>query len=248
MNEKLTKKAYPLLALALGLCGAGCRFLLYATGVDAKGLLVPGHPAAWVLGLLTAAAALMAALAWRLSREDDKAPDDPGRGLVPALGSAVMALGALSVVLLPESGGIPALLRIHRLLSVAAAVCLLAAAGFRLRGKPVPFGCSALAAVFLFIHVVSRYRAWSGDPQVMDYLFSLGAGLCLTLTAYYETALAVGLGGRRLRLALGTLGIFFCFTAAARGEYPALHLCGGLWLLAMLLTARPGERLEGADL
>ena len=30
MNENLSRKLYPLLALSLGLVGAGCRFLLYA--------------------------------------------------------------------------------------------------------------------------------------------------------------------------------------------------------------------------
>ena len=72
-----------------------------------------------------------------------------------------------------------------------------------------------------------------------DYLHTLGAGLSLALFSYYETALTVGLGGRRQRLALGTLGIFCCVTAAARGEYPVLHLCGAVWIFTVLFTARP---------
>ena len=128
--------------------------------------------------------------------------------------------------------------------AVLAAACLLTAAVFRFLGKPVPFGCYAGAAVFFFVHVVTRYRAWSGNPQMVDYLHALGAGLCLSLFSYYETALTVGLGGRRQRLALGTLGIFCCVAAAARGEYPVLHLCGAGWLLSVLLTVRPGESKE----
>ena len=155
-----------------------------------------------------------------------------------------MALGVLSTLLLPENNGIATLLRLHRILSVLAFFCLLAAAVFRLMGKPVPFGCYAGAAVFFFVHVVTRYRAWSGNPQMADYLHALGAGLCLSLVSYYETALVVGLGGRRQRFALGILGIFCCVAAAARGEYPALHLCGAVWILSVLLTVRPGESKE----
>ena len=62
--------------------------------------------------------------------------------------------------------------------------------------------------------------------------------------AYGLNALTVGLGGRRQRLALDTLGIFCCVAAAARGEYPVLHLCGAGWLLSVLLTVRPGESKE----
>lgn len=244
MNENLTRKLYPLLGLALGLVGAGCRFLLYALGMDEKGLLVPGHPAAVLLWVVTAAAVLAAVLAAMTFREDNKAPDETCRSIPEALGTAVMALGVLSTLLLPENNGIATLLRLHRILSVLAFFCLLAAAVFRLMGKPVPFGCYAGAAVFFFVHVVTRYRAWSGNPQMADYLHALGAGLCLSLVSYYETALVVGLGGRRQRFALGILGIFCCVTAAARGEYPLMHLCGAVWILSVLLTVRPGESKE----
>lgn len=244
MNENLTRKLYPLLGLALGLVGAGCRFLLYALGMDEKGLLVPGHPAAIALWVVTAAAVLTAVLAAMTFREDNKAPDETCRSIPEALGTAVMALGVLSTLLLTENNGIATLLRLHRILSVLAFFCLLAAAVFRLMGKPVPFGCYAGAAVFFFVHVVTRYRAWSGNPQMADYLHALGAGLCLSLVSYYETALVVGLGGRRQRFALGILGIFCCVAAAARGEYPALHLCGAVWILSVLLTVRPGESKE----
>lgn len=244
MNENLTRKLYPLLGLALGLVGAGCRFLLYALGMDEKGLLVPGHPAAVLLWVVTAAAVLAAVLAAMTFREDNKAPDETCRSIPEALGTAVMALGVLSTLLLPENNGIATLLRLHRILSVLAFFCLLAAAVFRLMGKPVPFGCYAGAAVFFFVHVVTRYRAWSGNPQMADYLHALGAGLCLSLVSYYETALVVGLGGRRQRFALGILGIFCCVAAAARGEYPLMHLCGAVWILSVLLTVRPGESKE----
>lgn len=244
MNENLSRKLYPLLGLALGLVGAGCRFLLYALGMDEKGLLVPGHPAAIALWVVTAAAVLAAVLAAMTFREDNKAPDETCRSIPEALGTAVMALGVLSTLILPENNGIATLLRLHRILSVLAFFCLLAAAMFRLMGKPVPFGCYAGAAVFFFVHVVTRYRAWSGNPQMADYLHALGAGLCLSLVSYYETALVVGLGGRRQRFALGILGIFCCVAAAARGEYPALHLCGAVWILSVLLTVRPGESKE----
>lgn len=244
MNENLSRKLYPLLGLALGLVGAGCRFLLYALGMDEKGLLVPGHPAAIALWVVTAAAVLAAVLAAMTFREDNKAPDETCRSIPEALGTAVMALGVLSTLLLPENNGIATLLRLHRILSVLAFFCLLAAAVFRLMGKPVPFGCYAGAAVFFFVHVVTRYRAWSGNPQMADYLHALGAGLCLSLVSYYETALVVGLGGRRQRFALGILGIFCCVAAAARGEYPLMHLCGAVWILSVLLTVRPGESKE----
>ena len=239
MNENLSCKLYPLLALALGLVAAGCRFLLYALGTDEKGLLVAGHPAAVALWIVTAGGILTAALAALTFREDNKAPDDSRGAVFRAFGTAVMAAGVFSTLLLPEGNGIAVLLRLHRVLAAAGAACLLGAAVFCLLGKPVPFGCYAGAAVFFFVHVLTRYRAWSGDPQMTDYLHALGAGLSLALFSYYNTALLVGLGGRRQRLLFGTLGIFFCVAAAARGEYPVMHLCGAIWMLSLLLTVRP---------
>lgn len=244
MNENLSRKLYPLLGLALGLAGAGCRFLLYALGTDEKGLIISGHPAALALWAVTAGAILAAVLAGAGFREDNKIPDENRRSLPRVLGSALMALGVFGTLLLPEADGIAGLLRVHGVLAAAAFFCLLAAALFSLLGKPVPFGCYAGAAVFFFVHVVTRYRAWSGNPQMTDYFHALGAGLCLSLFSYYETALAVGLGGRRQRLIVGTLGIFCCVVAAARGEYPLMHLCGAVWMLAVLLTVRPGKSGE----
>ena len=238
MNENLSRKLYPLLALALGLVGAGCRFLVYALGMDEKGLLVAGHPASVALWIVTAAGVLAAVLAALTFREDNKAPDEGRGAILRAFGAAVMAVGVFST-LLPEGNGIAVLLRLHRILAAVGTVCLLTAAVFCLLGKPVPFGCYAGAAVFFFVHVLTRYRAWSGDPQMTDYLHALGSGLSLALFSYYETALLVGLGGRRQRLALGTLGIFCCVAAAARGEYPVMHLCGAIWMLSVVLSVRP---------
>ena len=239
MNENLSRKLYPLLALALGLVGAGCRFLVYALGMDEKGLLVAGHPASVALWIVTAAGVLAAVLAALTFREDNKAPDEGRGAILRAFGAAFMAIGVFSTLLLPEGNGIQVLLRLHRILAAVGAVCLLTAAVFCLLGKPVPFGCYAGAAIFFFVHVLTRYRAWSGDPQMTDYLHALGSGLSLALFSYYETALLVGLGGRRQRLALGTLGIFCCVAAAARGEYPVMHLCGAIWMLSVLLSVRP---------
>lgn len=239
MNENQTRKIFPVLGLALGLMGAGCRFLLYALGMDEKGLLVAGHPASaamWAVTVLGMAGAVAAAVTFR---EDTMAPDETEKNVPAALGTAVMAVGIFSTLLLPEENGIAVLLGLHRLLAVLGAACLTAAAVYRFRGKAAPFGCYAGAAVFFLIHALTRYRAWSGNPQMADYIHALGAGLCLALFSYYETALTVGLGGRRQRLALGTLGIFCCVTAAARGEYPVLHLCGAVWIFTVLFTARP---------
>lgn len=240
--KKQANKFYPLLALILGFAAAGCRAALYALGTDAKGLLVSGHPAAIALWVVTAAALVLAAAAWLRTREEDVCGES--RNVPEALGTAVMALGVLSTMLFPEKGGIAVLMRIHGILSLLGFGGLLAAAGFLLAGKKPPFGCYAAAAVFLLVHVVARYRVWSSNPQLANYLFALGAGLCLTLVSYYQAALAVGLGGIRQRLALGSLGIFFCITAAVRGEYPVLHICSAGWLLSLLLTAKTGETEE----
>ena len=106
MNENLSRKLYPLLALALGLVGAGCRFLVYALGMDEKGLLVAGHPASVALWIVTAAGVLAAVLAALTFREDNKAPDEGRGAILRAYGDVFQDHGVLSSQLLPESIGL----------------------------------------------------------------------------------------------------------------------------------------------
>lgn len=246
MKQQTNRWFFPLLSLGLGLLAGGCRFMLYAAGLDGKGLILAHHPAAIALWILTGLACAAAAAGGILWRGENRAADGQNCPVLQAAGYLFMAGGICSTLLIPEEGGIPILMILHRYAAYAAVAALIAGAVCRLLGKPVPFFCPALASVFLLIHALARYRVWSSDPQPVDYLFALGASLCLCLFAYCETALSVRLEGRRQRLITGILGIFFTVATSARGEYELLHLGGALWMILTLLTGQSGEKAEDA--
>lgn len=244
MKSQTNRWFFPLLSLGLGLLAGGCRFMLYAAGLDQKGLILMRHPAAIALWVLTALALATAAAGGILWRGENRAADVPNCPALQAAGYLCMAGGICSTLLIPEAGGIPILMVLHRYLAYVAVAALIAGAVYRAMGKPIPFFCPSLASLFLLVHALARYRVWSSDPQPVDYLFALGASLCLCLFAYYEAALSVRLSGRRQRLITGVLGIFFTVATSARGEYELLHLGGAFWMLLTLLTGQSERQTE----
>ncbi len=242
MNQSNSRYLFPV--IGLGGLASICRFILYTTGIDSKGLPVPGHPAAIAMWCVSAAAAVVCLLAILRFKGDNLCPDENRRNIPAAIGAAAAAIGLLSVLLTEDSGGIAILRQLHRIFAIPAAASMLAVAIFRAAGKPVPFLCRAIGTVFFLLHALARYQTWSSDPQAVDYLFALGAVLCLSVFSYCGCALTVSLPGRRRQLFAGLLGIFCCMTAGVRGEYPIFHWTCALWVAAELLTVRPTSGKE----
>ncbi len=229
-------KYSPFLFLAAGAVGALARAGLYTFGVDSTGLLAADHPLyrfCWGLTFLAAAAAGVCALR-----------ADPRREIAPApwLAGVCAVLSALGI----GFGVIPALSQLSGALEITwAALGLLSipavlTAGVQVcRGRRPSFLLHGILCLFYAVHLICRYRVWSGIPQLADYDFQLLASVCLLLTAFLHTAVDAGMGQRRPMLFFSLMAGFFSLLCFARSDFPLLYLTGGLWALGSL--AFPGE-------
>lgn len=217
------------------------RMVLYATAVDAKGLLVRSHPLGIALTVLTAGVLIRILPAVRKAdiMEDTASADLPG-----AVGSVAAGAGILVTVL---TGG-PAmgshLESVWRILGLAAPVCLFLAAAARALGKKPFFLLHVTVCLFFVLHIVTGYQLWSGMPQMQDYLFTLLGTMTLMFFGFYKAAREAGCGRPRMELGMGLAAIFLCLAELARSSDPALYLGGLLWVVTDLWSMPNGSAGE----
>lgn len=247
---KLTgnQRALWVAAMGIGVISAMLRKRLYWS-VDERLLLIPGQPELASLLALTAVAVVCVVLcAWPLAGsdryEDNFGPSGPG-----AVGHFLLAAGVLVTALLepPKMAGYLGLC--WQVLGILAPVCLAAAGIARLRGKQPFFLLHLVVCLYFVFHVVNQYRSWSGNPQLLDFLFALFGSIALILFSYYQTAFDVGAGKRRPMLIWGFLGIYLCLVALAKTDYPLVYAGGIFWIVSNLcsLTPKPVPEGEGEN-
>ena len=237
---KLTKNQIALWVAAVGIgsISALMRKRLYWS-VDERGLLIPGQPEVIGLLALTVIAVVFILVLVRPLAGSDRYEDNFGPSGPSALGHFLLAAGILATAVLeaPKMGGYLGLC--WQVLGYVAPVCLVAAGIARLRGKQ-PFFLLHLAVCLYFVfHVVNQYRSWSGNPQLLDYLFALFGSIALILFSYYQTAFDVGTGKRRPMLVWGFLGIYLCLVNLAKTEYPLVYAGGVMWIVSNLCSLTP---------
>lgn len=244
--KKTSKIEYlPLLVLALGAAAAAVRGLMYQTAVDAKGLLTRDDPLQWVL-LILCVLAVAAVLPVARQKGSNRYSDNFRSGIVPALGSIVMAAGVIATLLAGNPMPRPLLVLLWYASGVLAAAALVWAA-FSLKKGSVPFVlCYGVLCLFFALQMISRYQPWSGNPQSQDWVFSLLGAVGLTLCAYHRSAFCADKGNRRIFLATALLTVFACCTALPHTEYFALYLCGGIWAFTGLCRVAAVPEPEAA--
>ena len=240
MKHLLKAKDLPAVIGALGVLGMLLRFLINMTAMDAGGLVIPGHPLAVALCLVTAAAVVLTVTrVWSLDGGRKYAPNFPA-SRAAAVGCGLMALCTMVTVAFSwERSGL-GLWRYA--LGVAAGSGLIFLAFARFRGSKPSFLFHTVVCAFFAIHMVSRYRPWSGDPQLLDYIFEVFACIGLMLFAYYQASFEVGLGKRRVQLGLGLLTAYCCLTALPGSLFPLLYGGGAVWTLTNLCNLTPPPR------
>ena len=236
-----------LLILGAGLLGGLLRALLYATGTDEKGLLVPGHWAGIALWILTAAVGVILALTLRKIPNPDACGDACPASVLSAGGSFLAAVGFLVSGL--SGWGRTA----SSMDSAVGGLSLLSAAalgyvGFcRLTRKKPIFLCHAAVCVCFALRMVCQYRSWSSDPQLQDYCFHMTAHVCLMLASYHMAAFDSGAGRRKTLWFLGCAGAYLCLVSLWGNREPLFMVLCGIWLLTALPELKPeDEPREGA--
>lgn len=235
----LTVKSANLKYLILGAGGLGLalRTVLYATGIDARGLLVRGHWAEIGLWIVTAVAVLGIFLLTRPITGSKYHQKAFPRSTAAAVGCAAAAAGIL-LNITPGSQG-TALETVELILGGIAIAALLALAFCRFTGrKPTAFFHCAVC-VYLALRMVGQYRLWSSIPQLQDYCFYLGAHVALMLTAYQLAAFDAGMGNHRTLWAWGLASLYLCCLSLVGDGQPLLMLCCGIWVYTNLSQLRP---------
>lgn len=241
---KLSTKPYllKLFVLSASLLGLMLRLVLYATGIDGKGLLIAGHWAGTGVTVLTGAVILGLLVLTRAiagpARYSHAHPQSVPAGLgCLALAAAVLLSCLGEIASPPDSVG--TLVRwVLGFLAVISLACLCVC---RIAGAKPLFLFHVIVCVYFAVRMVTQYQQWSSDPQVQDYAFYLLALLALTLTAYQHAAFDVNMGKHRAVWFTGLVAVYLCLTAVRGAGDTWLLLAAAFWSFTNLtcLKARP---------
>lgn len=238
------EKKMPLAVGAMGLVGMALRLLIALVATDSRGLTVSGHPLTVILwGLTAVVAAAVSVFVWNRAGSRNYGANFPASSGA-AIGCGIMALCVMasSALNLERS----TLGYVHYGLGLVSGSCLIFLTYGRYRGIATSFLFHCFVCVFLAVHLVSRYRPWSGDPQMLDYIFEVFACVLLMLYAYQQAAFQVGMGKRRTLLWLGLAAGYCSFVAVATAPMPLLYLGGGIWALTNLCSLELPRRRKAA--
>lgn len=241
MKRQLQNLLLPVLAAGMGLFALVLRLCQSLIGVDEKGLLIPFHPFALLLWLLTAVAAVLTVLQVRTLDGSRRYAGNFAPSMSAALGCFAMAAGILFTLLLGPDAAMRLEL-VRNLVGFLSIPSLIWVGICRKKGSRPFFGFHAIVCVYLMLHTITRYQSWSSQPQLLIFLFPMMGCVLLTLFSYYQAAFDVGMGQRRMQLGTGLLGAYFCFAALAGGQDLPLYAAGGIWMLTNLCSLTPPRR------
>lgn len=249
---KLTFNTDRLKYLILGAGGLGLilRILLYATGIDGRGLLVADHWAHIALWIVTIAVAAAVFLLTRFLG----GPTDYKAAYPVSFPAAVGAFAAMLGIAVTTGQEFAEFSSRLNLIVWVLGLCSVAAMGYigicRLTGrKPYPLP-HALLCLYFALRMVSQYQQWSADPQLQDYCFFLGAYVALMLTAYHHAAFDADMGSHKQLWLFSLASVYLC-CLSLKGNMDLLLLAGcGIWaftnLTSRTIFQRPAPKADAS--
>lgn len=224
----------------LGVLGCVLRRWLYTVALNSRQLLPPLHPLELALWAVTAGGLVFAAL-WAWGQRGSGAYGDnfPAASFTEAAGHILFASGIALTVLGRDSlmGGW--LGAAWKILGILSALALVAAAFCRATGRKPYSLLHGVVCLFLALHIVDHYRTWSGDPQLMNYVYALFGAMALMFSVYYLAAFEAGAGKRRMALFMDLAAVLLCLVNVSQGVDWRLYLRGAVW--AGLCAPREGR-------
>lgn len=247
MTNPNKKYLLPPAVLVLSIAAYVLRRALYATAVDAKNLLLPGHPLEILLWMVVLFGAALIVFTVRKLDGSQDYEDNFTPSTSAALGHFLMGCTVLMMALLYRLplDGIVSL--VWKALGILCGPAMIWGGFCRMKGRKPFFGIHAAECLFLLLYLVSQYQSWSGNPQMQDYVFELLALVCLTLFSYQCAAFEAGTGNRRMQLAMGLLALLLCGAANFRAQVPALYFSGLVWTAADLCRLDPPLKKDEVD-
>ena len=226
---------------AAGGLGLVLRILLYATGIDGRGLLVRGHWASTALCILSVAVLAGAFLFTRKmdGKVDHEAAYPASKAAALGAFAAMIGIGITTVSEFATFSN-----RLHLivwLLGLCSAVFMGWMGICRLGGKKPSVLLGATVCLYFALRMVSRYQRWSADPQLYDYCFYLMAYAALMLTAYQHAAFDADMGNHRNLWFFSLMAGYLCCVSLKGISDAALLLGCGIWAFTNLTTQVPQE-------
>ena len=223
----------PMLKKIVPCCGAaafGLYRLLYAVGVDGRGLLKSWH-FSWVLLCILSAAVgvLILASTARLSQGDPRF-----RRSIPA---AVCCVLAAASTLFTGLGCLWHGQLAYAVVAMLAAAAFVAVTFCRFLGRRPNFLMHAVICIHFLLQLLKLYQANSFDPQTQDYLFQILACIALACTAYQLAMADLNRGSRRWLWMAGLSAGYLCMLSLGSSA-TGLFLTGAAWAFTALVTPR----------
>lgn len=225
MTRTITLKIF---TLATALLGYLLRYLLYATAIDQKGLLMGGH---WATCCLTVLSLVFLAGLVLLARNPEKelsyeecfTPSAP-RGMGALIGATGILIRSFR-----NLGMVDRLDKLSIIFGIAAGICLVIVGVCRIFGSKPYFLCHSVLSLFFAITMVGQYRHWSADPQLMNYGFYVAAFVCLMLCAYFLANFHVDTRNHRALWVTAMAAAYFCAVAIPESGDGFFLLACGIW-------------------
>lgn len=229
------RPAYLKLAMVgSGLAGLGLYRLLYATGLDGRGLLKSGHPAWIILCLMSLLAGGFAAVnAIRVKGAGGRPPHSLPACIACAAAAVSTLLSAISDL---GNGSI-----IYAFAALLAVLSFGAVALCRLQGRRPNFLLHVVICIFFTLQMLKIYQTRSVDPQIQDYFFQLLACIALTTTAYQLAAFDLGRGQRRWLCLAALCAVYLCVVSLGSTS-TCFYLTGAAWAFTAIPTPRRTRR------
>ena len=241
MVKKTLPRLLPWFTLGAGLVGLGLRLWLELTGIDFLGLYVDGHPATALLFILTALTLpvlVLCALPLGGSL--------PYRKLFPsslpnALGCIVAGAGIFIADLYELLQRCDVVTIVTFVLGIPAAAALFFCGFRRMQEKRASFLWRCAIIGYFTLHLLSQYRSWSSEPQLMEYFFPLMASVFLMLSSYFRTVLEIDRKRRRWFVFSNQAALFFCFLSVI-GSGGLFYLAMGIWTATELCSLKQPKK------
>ncbi len=234
---KLRPKYLPVFAVGFGIIGFFLRFWLFAGGLDAKGLIIPNHPAN-ILSFVVLALALGILFLALMPLTGKPAY----RKMFPK--SVIALVGALAgaVCLLISVISIPSAAKLQLVLGIAAALGMAIGGILQWREKRPSVLCHGAVALYMMVHLIFQYKQWSAEPELQEYFFCLLACVFVMLTAYHRATLDNLYGSRRWFVFFNYGSVFLCLICL-HGENRLFYLSFILWCLTCGCSLTPEKEM-----
>jgi hypothetical protein len=238
MKKLLKPATLPWFVLVTGGIGIALRFWLLS-GIDNKGLLKEGHPAAILLWILTAITAGVVICGCLPVVQANKYTYNFPANLPGAVGEGVLAASILVTGILSAAGSSGFLSVATAIVAFLSVPILLLCGFYRWKGTKPLFLLHGFVCVFWILRLISLYRNWSPEPQLQSYIFQLLANIFMMLSCYQRTAFDTGSGNRRTHAITHLATVFFCCLSIVGNRDWYLYIACVLWAITNLCRLTP---------